>query len=78
MSNEVKTTDTKLGFLSDSNGDLSSGRLIKLSSFVIAVILAFLAILVIPVAKFDIAFKIIVSFLGLAGASEVVQKITGK
>lgn len=57
-----------MGFFKNAEGDLSSGRLMKLLSFIIAVVLAFL--------KYD--YLVIGIFAGIAVGSEIVQKATGK
>jgi len=74
-----------LGILRDPNGDFSSGRLIKVGSFFMAVLLAgFLCLSLITHNKENpadpattTAISIAIgSFLTIAGASEITQKIT--
>jgi hypothetical protein len=61
------------GFLSDPDGDKSSGRLMKLCSFFIATGLALYG----AATKGDTSQYVYI-FLGVAMSAELVQKVTGK
>ena len=61
------------GFLQDKDGNNSSGRLIKILSFVVAVGLAGYGIFL----KYDSSIMVSL-FLGVALGSEITQKVTGK
>lgn len=74
---------TKVNFLQDADGDLSSGRLMKLVAFFFAIFLgiagAVLLVFAPGSAAADISKYMIATmglFLGVATASEVVQKVT--
>lgn len=82
---EVITTeaDKKIGLLQNKDGELSSGRLIKIISAVTAV--AFGAVGMVIIAKnpsniilADYCLKQTAIFLGVATGTELVQKITGR
>jgi len=60
-------------FLQDGDGDLSSGRLVKIASFIVAVGLAVYGLYTGNDATWYVA-----SFLAVALGSEVAQKATGK
>jgi hypothetical protein len=61
------------GYLQDANGNNSSGRLMKLLSFVVAIGLAIYGVFL----QYD--SSVLVSlFLGVALGSEIAQKVTGK
>lgn len=76
------------GFLNDSDGNLSSGRLVKVCSFAISALVAigctiFAVIQLMngkPITQDFINFTLGVTgiFMATATAGEVVQKITGK
>jgi hypothetical protein len=77
--------DDKKGFLQDAQGDLSSGRLVKVSSFFAAIAFAVIGLAMIYVSK-DSAIAGEISkyalatsgmFLGVATSAELVQKIKG-
>jgi len=89
--NTSVTVNTKpLGFFRDPSGDLSSGRLVKIGSFFAAIVigLAGLGVLsyaaIYPAATVNAALTPLSSyclgiagmFLGVAGGSEIVQKVT--
>ena len=61
------------GFLQDTNGNRSSGRLMKLLSFLVAVGLAAYGVFL----KYD-SSMLVSLFLGVALGSEITQKVTGK
>ena len=61
------------GFFKDGEGDLSSGRLIKILSFIVAVGLAVYGIFM----KYDSSLLVSL-FLGVALGSEIAQKASGK
>ena len=73
------------GIFSDPQGDFSSGRVVKIGSFFMAVLLAIVLCVIILITSKDkpadpavinaISISIGV-FLGIAGANEIVQKIT--
>jgi len=74
----------KRSFLEDADGDLSSGRLMKLTSFFIAIFFAALGGLLLFFAKEALApelnsylIAIVGMFLGVATSAEIVQKIKG-
>ena len=64
----------KLGFFVDDNGDLSSGRLIKIGSFVISVIISFLGIIL--KSEYQLILGLVGIFMGVATSAEIVQKVT--
>lgn len=75
----------KKGLFADPNGDTSSGRVMKIISFIIAGALAFIGVWILvkadtqnAVALGDYIFKAIVAFLAVATSAEVVQKVTGR
>ena len=85
MDNEDdKKENTPLGFLQDPNGDNSSGRLIKVVSVIMCIILSVADIVLLSFKTIDmetgrmIATNLILPFIGIAGGSELVQKLTGK
>jgi hypothetical protein len=63
-----------MGYLDGPSGEKSSGRLIKVASFLVAVGLAIAGILQSGAA--DVAT--VALFLGVALGAEVAQKVTGK
>lgn len=74
----------QLGFLYDPNGDLSSGRLIKILSFVMSAVMAIggvIAIAFVPVSGPTLSgycSTIAAMFLATATGTELIQKVTGK
>lgn len=74
-----------IGFLRDSLGDRSSGRLVKVSAFFFAVAIALMGLMLIVMSKdATIANEIrsyvvalVGMFLGVATSAEIVQKIKG-
>lgn len=61
------------GYLTDADGNRSSGRLVKVAAFIVAVALAFYGL-----ATGRDASAYVFAFLGIAGLAETVQKVTGK
>lgn len=75
----------RYGYFQDANGDLSSGRAMKLVSFAFAMVLTTLGGTAIFFASEALApelnsylIAVIALFLGVATSAELVQKITGK
>ena len=82
MNDEVKPV--KHGFLEDSSGDLSSGRLMKLTSFFFAIFFAAVGAAIIffaaeyaPAEIGNYFLGVIGMFLGVATSAEIVQKLKG-
>jgi hypothetical protein len=68
---------TKVGFLQDGDGNNSSGRLIKVASFIVACIIAGFMLFV-KDAQNNYTILAIGSFLSIAIGTEITQKVTGK
>lgn len=60
-------------FIQDGDGDLSSGRLVKIVSFIVAIILAGYGLYTGNDATWYVS-----TFLAVALGSEIAQKATGK
>ena len=84
---EDKAPKNKLGFFTDPQGDKSSGRLVKVSSFFVACVLAgFLIYSLLSFSKDKQADPNVLNsiniaiggFLTVAVGSEGIQKLTGK
>lgn len=83
----VKEERKQRGFLQDGEGDKSSGRLIKVLSFVVASITAGASLTIGTMALFGdkldgssfvaLAIGLVTSFLAVAIGSEITQKTTG-
>jgi hypothetical protein len=82
MGNELQKQP--LGFFTDPQGDFSSGRLIKIFSFVVAVVIGVGVVFAMSFVKdaavaeqmSDYSLKLVAMFLGTATGAELVQKIT--
>jgi len=82
MGNELQKTP--LGFFTDPDGDFSSGRLIKVFSFISAVVIGIGTVVALSIIKdaasaqqmADYSSKLVAMFLGTATGAELVQKIT--
>ena len=72
----------KTGFLYDEKGNLSSGRLVKLTSIILAgitTLTGLVALIFVDNAELSgYCFKMTGLFLATATGSEVVQKVTGR
>jgi hypothetical protein len=68
------TTVTKkpLGVLKDPSGDFSSGRVVKVGSWIVAIALALMGV----IYRVDTSIYV-GAFLGVALGSEITQKTTG-
>jgi len=82
MSDEVVQTKP-LGFLSDPNGDLSSGRLIKIIAMITASLMGLGCVAALffagtDIEKIKVIGGIIAGFLAISGVAEVTQKALGK
>lgn len=85
-SNNETTTSlaTKMkGFFKDEEGDLSSGRLIKIIAAISACLIGIGCVFIVAFSPVDVEkiktlVSIVVALIGLAGASEITQKVTGK
>ncbi len=87
MSDECKEEATpspkKRGFLQDDLGDNSSGRLMKISAFFIAALVAVIGVFLIAFVEGTASelrgylVSIIGMFLGVATSAEIVQRIKG-
>jgi hypothetical protein len=62
-----------MSIISDPSGDPSSGRVMKLLSFIVAVLLAGYS-----VYSGNPAIEYVLAFLSVAMGAELVQKVTGK
>jgi len=68
-----QSTTKPLGFFKDDVGDFSSGRLIKIGSFITAIGLAIASVWL----SKDLT-ALITIFMGVATATQISQNITGK
>lgn len=91
MSDEINNNNSKqpLGMLADPAGDISSGRVMKMQAFWIAMSLSVVGLIAIItlgcLGKADVAkeatsylITVVGMYLGVATGAELVQKLTGK
>lgn len=74
--------DVKAGFLEDAEGNKSSGRLIKVASFFVAIFFAITGSVLMFFSKEAAAVElgkymlsVVAMFLGVATSAEVIQKL---
>ena len=90
MSDENKNVEEKknASFLEDGEGNKSSGRLVKLLSFITSAVIGLSSLTFGVIGLFDgkldgssfvaLSIGLVTSFLAVAVGSEIVQKTTGK